>query len=429
MPFYYLQPVQLSLGSESVTFAKYFPLIIILLLALFSLIYRPFKKFETVRSPLDRYVILYFCVGAISIMDAAYVEVGLLKIVYYTLTGTGLLYLLLFQAFPQQRIYLLIKWVFFVATLVAFYGVTVYILQRDYIWGFVYDAHNPYYSGISRSASTLGNAVFTGSYLALCLPFSLWAWHCESNPKLKRIYLGCFLITLIGLGSTFTRGAWLAASLALIIYCWPQRDSLLMYFRRCVNFRGIVIIGIVILFSISALENAGFRGGIHQTWRLFWMRLGHATVISETESFRLAQYKTTWRVLQVQPFWGIGFGNFTRLFDQYKHPSTPPGYIAKTTENMYLMVTCETGLVGLCSFLGLLFFAIREVWVAYDRAPVGPDRSFLLALLASFCGFMVNMITWDALNQQTVRMTFWMLVGFALCQIRLIEEKKKSGES
>ncbi|OGG44066.1 MAG: hypothetical protein A3F84_28090 [Candidatus Handelsmanbacteria bacterium RIFCSPLOWO2_12_FULL_64_10] len=128
-------------------------------------------------------------------------------------------------------------------------------------------------------------------------------------------------------------------------------------------------------------------------------------------------------MLQDHPFFGVGFGNFTRLFEKYKHPSTPSGYIATTTENMYLMFACETGIIGLVTALILFFALIRVIYKGYRAASPGPDKDFLLVSLGAFCGFLFNMATWDALNQPTVRMTFWMLVGLAFAQMRILASR------
>ena len=94
----------------------------------------------------------------------------------------------------------------------------------------------------------------------------------------------------------------------------------------------------------------------------------------------------------------------------------------------HLMFACETGILGLMAALLLFGALIRAVYKGYRSALPGPERDLLLALLASICGFMVNMVTWDALNQPTVRMTFWMLVGIAFCQLRLVSAEREKAE-
>ena len=425
IPFYYLQPVQFALDPSSVTVLKYLPLPIIGLLALFSFLGHLLHCFRLRRISVDPYVGFYLAACVFSLVGTIYLTEGALKFAYYPPTGLLLPYLLVSQVGRGELVHKIVRWMVWVSAGVAFYGITVYVTGRDYIWGAMYEAYNPYYSGTQRAASTIGNAVFCGSYLALCLPYGLWAFASQGLSRQKRIYGILGGLILAGLGLTFTRGAWVAGGLACGIYLWPRADIVWNHARRVLTPDRVVLGLTILLLLIPVLEGLGFQGPIHQTWTAFWGRLDQAVRVSTTESFRLAQYKTTWRVLQDHPFLGVGFGTFTRLFEKYKDPSTPSGYQATTTENMYLMVACETGALGLAGILVLLFVLIRAVYRGYRAAPPGPDRELLLASLGSFCGFLFNMATWDALNQPTVRMTFWMFVGLALAQTHILASRNE----
>ena len=54
--------------------------------------------------------------------------------------------------------------------------------------------------------------------------------------------------------------------------------------------------------------------------------------------------------------------------------------------------------------------------------PNGDRQDLLMAFLASGGGFLVNMGTWDALNEPVVRMTFWIVMGLALAAVRRVRE-------
>jgi O-antigen ligase len=148
-----------------------------------------------------------------------------------------------------------------------------------------------------------------------------------------------------------------------------------------------------------------------------------AANVTQSEPFRLAQYGTTWRVLQEHPLLGVGLGNLTRRFEEFKDPLTPAGFIATTTENMYLMILCETGLLG-----GLVFVLLlgKLFWILYGCVKTGDgvvERGLALASLASLAGFVINMFTWDGLNQPTVRITFWIIAGIGLCTKHLTKSR------
>jgi O-antigen ligase len=146
------------------------------------------------------------------------------------------------------------------------------------------------------------------------------------------------------------------------------------------------------------------------------------------DSHRVAQFGTTWRVLQVHPFFGVGFGNFTRLFDLYNEPTTPPSYVV-TVDNMYLMTLCEIGALGLAAFLTMLMVIGLVLRHRLRQFMVGSDWLFLRASLAAFAGFLVNMIGWDALNHPAVRITFWIIIGLALAAVQCCVNPDSQQES
>jgi len=237
----------------------------------------------------------------------------------------------------------------------------------------------------------------------------------ERLPNRKILYGAASAVVLVCLIMTYTRGAWLGVMAGMCIYLMPKVGRL----KTRVTRRGAIVAGLAVCLSIpvalAVVRDVGLGHLPERISARVSARMEALWDLSKTEPFRLAQYRTTLNVLREHPFLGVGFGNFTRLFDRYKDASTPSpvSYIARTTENMYLMLACETGILGLIAALALFVAIVWVVYRGYRSAAPGPDRDLLLALLAAFCGFLVNMITWDALNQPTIRMTFWMLVGMA----------------
>jgi putative inorganic carbon (hco3(-)) transporter len=424
IPFYYFQPIQFTINSSTFTLVKYFPVLLVgflILLAMWICRNDHVLAFRAFPLPMLFSLVFYIAICLLSTaINAEFITVGFAKLFYFVFTGALLSFLIVCSFTHKEILYRLVQWIVFISVVVAFYGITVYIFDRDYLWGEVYRTYNPYYSGTGRISSSLGNPICVGSYLVLCLPFNLWTLSPEISLSLKKKALyGTYLaITLIGLWLTFSRGAWIASGVVCGIYLYPRIEHIVGYLRRNLNGQRLLFCLILLLLLMPVIEAVGFKRAIYRVWGQTWMRWEQVFNIAETESFRLAQYGTTLRVLQEHPLLGLGFGNFTRLFEKYKHPSTPlviEGITpVTTTDNMYLMVACETGVLGLVSFLVLLFALAQVLYCRYRTIPPGPDRDLHLAAFAAFCGFLVNMVTWDALNQPTVRMTFWMLMGIAL---------------
>lgn len=423
IPFYYLQPVGFDVNTSTITIFKYLPIVLIAYLTLLILSFYGISSFMVICSfskSLVFFICFYLIICLLSILaNAEFIGIGILKFIYYTLTG-GYLFLLVVLLFTQKKmLYSTIHWIISIATLVAIYGITVYLINKDYIWGGVNNAYNPYYSGFGRIGSTLGNPNAAGSYLLLCLPFFFFLLHgiYPGFSKKILIYRICTSIVLMGIWLTFSRGSWIAAGVSCGIYLHLHLKNFTRFFKRTFKLETITVYLVVLMLLIPVINTFG-DNGLYRLWSQSLMRIEKTLNLVETEASRLAIYKTSWRVIQDYPLLGVGFGNFTRLFDKYKDPTTPKPvseYTAvKTTDNMYLMVLCETGFLGLVAFLGLMFSLGQLTYKRYRMASPGPDREIYRATLAGFCGFLVNMMTWDAFNQPTVRMTFWIILGIAL---------------
>jgi O-antigen ligase len=86
---------------------------------------------------------------------------------------------------------------------------------------------------------------------------------------------------------------------------------------------------------------------------------------------RMVLYKTTWTIIQENPLFGTGTGGFKKRFstiaaEKYSGWQASP---AEDPHNQYLFVTVENGLIGLATFLLLLFTLVK--YCLKDGSPYG----------------------------------------------------------
>lgn len=433
VPFYYLQPVRLTLEPATLTAWKYLPLGFVGCLVGFALAAgwsRAARALRTVSPVFVASVAAYAGISLLSVAAGAeYQLVGLLKALYYGATGPLLPLLIVIQFAHRELVSRLVHWVVCVAAVVGLYGLAVNVSGSDPLWGETQGAHNPTYGGVDRAGSTLGNPVVAGSYLALCLPFALWACRSASAASRAGFYAVCAGLMALGLALSFSRGAWLAGAVACAVQLWlrgqaPSRSTVLRGHRR--DWVIWALCGVLLLSVVADLLSVFASGRYRTRGALMWRQLGERVEQTvnwrETESFRMAQFGTTRRVLQAHPLLGVGFGNFTRLFDRYQKDSASPlsesSARVVTTDNMYLMVTCETGLLGLAAFLTMLAAIGWALLLGWRFVPPGHQRELLRASFGALSGFLANMVGWDAMNHPAVRITFWMLMGVSLASVR-----------
>lgn len=417
IPSYYLPPVTVNVGPLNVPFLKYLSFIPICLLILLWITEQIIEKGKNIqRTPLDALIFSFLLVNLASVFKTEHLFLSIVKLTYYTLTGIVLYYITYYSLRNDSQNRHFVSSIIFVSSTVALYGVSVYLLGQDPLWGDYFVQYNPYHKDTNRVASSIGNPIPLGSYLILCFPLCLYRLINSHGFSSILTYATAGFIMLLCILLTYSRGAWLGIIVTLGVYAIIKWRSNPLFLNR-----GKVIVAIiVVLLSMpifSTVMNSIGLGYVQDKVKAsIFVRTEALLNLTDTEKFRLAQYGTTLDVLRQHPVLGIGFGSFTEQFEKYKHHSTPPRSVsdATTTENMYLMFACETGVVGLIVSLGLLYRLLVTIY----RESKLCQGELLIALFAGFCGFLVDIVTWDALNYPPIRVTFWILAGLAMAIIQ-----------
>jgi hypothetical protein len=97
-----------------------------------------------------------------------------------------------------------------------------------------------------------------------------------------------------------------------------------------------------------------------------------------------------------------------------KNPLLGTGYssITLATDNDYLRLLGEVGLLGLGAF-GLIFgYLLVKVWrVVWSRGEVDERRAVVMGISGAMLGFLANAMFIDVFEASKVAIYFWMLVG------------------
>ena len=415
VPFYYLQP--LSLEEISFHFFKYLPflLCVALIAARLIVVRRWAEMMDKTDCSMGGY--LLFC--CLSLVGADYLAIGALKLFYYSVTGVGLFYIA--RSFDADSLYKILRWVAWFSMGVAIYGVVSYLGGADFpyfggadfLWGRWYDV--THYHCWNRLSSTLGNPLFLGGFICLTVPIlvneAFW-----TSAGLRRVLLLIGVVTAaISLILTVARSAWIAVVFMTALWLGLSRH------RRRAAKKGIQIgIGIAVFVLLMVpVANFSFFLKTTQTVEYIGNRIGYTSLDENNIRGRLNLFKIAAAEIASQPLMGMGFGNFTRVFvERHQRASIAMGIpeSQNTTENMYLMLAVETGLISLWA---MLFFWYKRLGDFRRVFSVTQNRQQRLALLAVFigvCGFLLQILAWDGLNQPTTRILFWSLLGTA-CSI------------
>ena len=204
----------------------------------------------------------------------------------------------------------------------------------------------------------------------------------EQAPLLQRSGMrGYLLLTTVLLVFTFSRSAWLGLIALIVVALWQYFSQ-----RKMLN---KFVIGLFITIILAF-------GGYLIIPKSLTVRqlLTHDSSNSE----RLEQYKRIWQEKNDIGLLGRGSGS-AGPSSQLRLDGGPNRW----TENVYLDIFEELGLVGLLLYLTLIFFVIRLAWQNHTSS-----YKFVLPLL---CGFAVAGLFINYYTGQVGLYLMWLAAG------------------
>jgi O-antigen ligase len=234
--------------------------------------------------------------------------------------------------------------------------------------------------------------------LVLPLAFSL-ASSARSRWE-RRVYLGCFLVTLFAFMLSGSRGGLvgLLASLALLV--WRSHARI-----RFLAMTGPALVCLLLLAPTSPLARL--------------LTPGHPDL--ESSETRLALVKAGLTMFQ-ENFWtGIGIGNYKFQVNAYAWPSMTE---RKVAHNTYLEVAAELGIFGLILFLVLLIGALRRFHRLHSDTIRARDPLLHAAtggLEAGLLGAAMGLIFLSALHVRLL----WFVVILSICLPQLAQRPQR----
>ncbi|MDP2861032.1 MAG: hypothetical protein Q8N98_04980, partial [bacterium] len=111
----------------------------------------------------------------------------------------------------------------------------------------------------------------------------------------------------------------------------------------------------------------------------------------------------------------------------YKNPVLGTGYssITLATDNDYLRLLGEVGMLGFLSFFLILANIFRKIWSFLKKAPSDEEKTIIIGITSGLLVFLANAFLIDIFEASKVAIIFWILAGLTISYINF-EEKKYS---
>ena len=399
-----LPPLPLALGNSGPHPALLF-VIPGLIAGLFSL-----RSWRVPDSPLHRAFGIFFLIllgSAALAMLYSGARVGLGSLMRVLLFGISVYVFFYTACGPSARapesVLTETRWIYWIAVASALFACLDFYYQfpapAGYGAQFIWLRSGVYRraQGLFYEASTLGN--FCAFFLTMIA--AAWLAPRSQAPVSRRGLFAGGIVFAAALTLSFSRGSLLnvLVSMAAMIYLYRDRIRLGRF--------------------LAAMAAAAVAGGLAVRILLpsfagaYWMRVSTSIeyVFSETEgllSGRVASWRVVLAFLAQHPWHALfGIGYKTLPYSDYLGHTV-------ITDNMYLSLLAETGIVG----LGAMLWLSLEILRSARRAALSPDpqrRFFGSWIFAFWTGQLVQMFTGDLLTYwRVLPLYFWVLA----CAVR-----------
>ena len=261
-------------------------------------------------------------------------------------------------------------------------------------------------SGLARVNGTIGNAAYLAAY-TLVHSFIALYFFVESTVFYQRIlYFLAFLLLLVVMFLTSTRGAALAFFIAVILFLI---GAFIFKFYKEKNARPIIIFfSLIILFS---LFTGIFKNFDIVTKNSYLNRFANASIGDTTVQTRLISWKAGTKTFRDNLLIGVGPENYNIGFNQYFHPDfylyTGDEVWFDRAHNTLVDMMAMLGIFGIIGYLGIFALVFSIIWQFYRKQGYAVNMYILALLFIAY--FLQNIFVFDSLNTFIL---FFMLLAF-----------------
>ena len=296
------------------------------------------------------------------------------------------------------------------AVLLTADALTQYYAGRDFLRGNYFH---------SFSASFYSGSGFAG-WLIVIIPALLGILTTKAIPNVKLKILLYIIagIQILCLLLTYSRGAWLGFSTAVLfcLFYFIKRFTLI---TRVLFLTAGTYLLILLLFLPQFMDPqikydilTKFKVG-----QIINFRIKSIPQISKGSNLqRIKLWEEALGIIRDYPWTGCGLNNYSTVVKNYKSSATGGIY----PHNSFLQKAAETGIFGLLSFLFVLFSFFKMGLRYLNRN----NNYLVLGLLAGILAFLVQAFFDTHLYSLQLVVLFWYMLGLTVAVIKLDSQKK-----
>ena len=351
-------------------------------------------------SPLNGYIVLYALIYFYSTLTstsfAGSLFPGLLTIAFvlffFCVTSSEL---------DNRRLEQLMWVLMAVGAVISLYGFYQFLFPERFVnvW-----TDTDMFSTIAfRVYSTLENPNVLGEYFLLVIPLGCaMVLTADSRSKLLLSLMGVGLMGIC-LILTYSRGCYLGLLFAAAVF-------LVLLDARFI-FLGVIAVALCPLYLpesvLTRFTSIGDMSDSSTSYRVYiWMGT-------------LAMLKNYW-------FCGLGPGTeaYNIVYPEYAYNAIT----APHSHNLFLQITCDTGICGIAVFIILIVAFYRMMFTAIAKETDQSARIFQIAGTSAITGFLVQSMTDYTFYNYRVMLLFFCMLGLCVVFSRMGTPKKEAAQ-
>lgn len=249
---------------------------------------------------------------------------------------------------------------------------------------------------IPRPRSLVGNPNYAARYLELSIPIvTAMLFYRGLNTRNKILLIVVSTILFGGLLVTYTRGAWIAIAVVMILLLLINRAYKMIGYISCAGVIGIISLQLffkssLIVKRLNTLSDLKFR----------------------SNSERLYGWISSLDIIRDYPLTGIGFANFAAVYSKYKLPAAK--MILAHAHNTFLVLATEGGILCALSFTLFCIFFAAYVIKGYKLMSSSFYRCLVAGLGLAMLALMINGFVDNAFTRAGVWGVFALEAGICL---------------
>jgi len=251
--------------------------------------------------------------------------------------------------------------------------------------------------GARYITTRLGMLAGHGRVVALALPFAVFAFTYTSRKLLRGLILAGSVASIATLLYSFTRAAYLAAAVALVVLAVAE-------YRKLIWVGVVALISSPIWLPVAVWDRVFSLGTVASSdW----------SIVSEYTSGRVAIWGAAWNFIQ-EYSWVVPLGGGSGIFTQHSGEFGPMGAIllgSYDVHNFFIELLTDQGVIGLVAYAWLLVAVMGLAWGMYHSRQDKFVRGLGLAC-AAYIPATLCLSFFSAFNLFSVENSaFWLFVG------------------